>query len=159
MCAGQFSRPVYPHTRGERNAERPKEPKKHTVQFIPTRVGNILLCGCQPYLHPVYPHPRGEHHSKLEGDSQPLGSSPPAWGTYFLNRLVKLAEEGGGAVVAFGAGPALPVGIGVFGLAGLVDKVGGAMGGEGVEEALPVGEAEFDEAGGAVGEEGDSLTR
>ena len=59
--------------------------------------------------------------------------------------------------MAFGAGPTLPVGIGVFGLAGLVDKVGGAMGGEGVEEARPIGEAEFDEAGGAVSEERDGV--
>ena len=59
--------------------------------------------------------------------------------------------------MAFGAGPALPVGIGVFGLAGLVDKVGGAMGREGVEEALPIDEAEFNKAGGAVGEERDGI--
>ena len=51
----------------------------------------------------------------------------------------------------------MPVGIGVFGLAGLVDKAGGAMGREGVEEALPIDEAEFDEAGGAVGEERDGV--
>jgi len=65
-----------------------------------------------------------------------------------------LGEEGGGVVVAFGAGPALSVGVAVFGLAGLVDEMGGAVGGEGGEEARPIGEAEFDEAGGAVGEKG-----
>ena len=103
---------------------------------IPTRVGNVT-----------------RNDQKNQKNTQ-FGSSPPAWGTYFLNSLAELAEKGGGVVVAFGAGPALPVGIGAFGLAGLVDKVGGAMSGEGVEEALPIGEAEFDEAGGAVGEKG-----
>ena len=50
-------------------------------RFIPTGVGNTMLCRIPQRARPVHPHGRGEHISGLNRHKHVAGSSPRAWGT------------------------------------------------------------------------------
>ena len=57
-------------------------------RFIPTRVGNRYFSDPLPSPQSVHPHPRGEQASASTSRSLLHGSSPPAWGTETVGRVV-----------------------------------------------------------------------
>jgi len=56
-----------------------------SIRFIPTRVGNTLVCLDSGTGAPVHPHASGEHIKRRCAPLWYAGSSPREWGT--LNAL------------------------------------------------------------------------
>ena len=96
---------VHPHVRGEyaclgreRRAEVGSSPRAWgirrltgllvlSVRFIPTCVGNTLLCPLARTLPPVHPHVRGEYGAPRFHNGGGYGSSPRAWGIHCRMQL------------------------------------------------------------------------
>ena len=91
--------PVHPHARGEhaRRWHRPSPSSGSSPRpwgtpellallgklgrFIPTPVGNTVVCPGVGMPTPVHPHARGEHGSRTAVSEWLCGSSPRPWGT------------------------------------------------------------------------------
>jgi len=54
------------------------------MRFIPTGVGNMPLLSYSFLWTWVHPHRRGEHVGDNHPEERTDGSSPQAWGTYYL---------------------------------------------------------------------------